>query len=264
MHLTSKAGRALAVASGTAALVALGSAPASAHLQVTPAQIEAGHPAELKFAIKSEFEQPTTRFELLLPVEEAPDLQATAGKVPGWKVTTKKIAMPISPARKEAGHLKTSGVGSIVWTAEPGKGVKPKETQEFPVTLRNVPGADRLAFRGVQTYKDGQTVRWFDVPGAEGDNVFQPAALVAVGGNGPAPAPGGGHAGHGAPAAASASAAPATQTDDAQVATGENAAESRDLDLTSAPVIGGLSAVGGLLLGLLVGMLLGRRGRTSH
>lgn len=259
-----RASRMFAAAGSAAALVVMLASPASAHMEVVPAAIPPGKDATIKVKVKSEFDSPTNKFELILPLEEALDLVAVAQPIPGWKITPREIALPQSPARKEAGHTKTSGIGSILWSATgANKGIAKGETFEFPVSLANVPATgERLVFRGVQTYADDKVVRWFDVPATPEAKVFHPAAVVPLSDSAPQPGAGG-HGGHGG-AAATTTTPTAAATTDAVAAPDEAATETDTLSLTSAPVMGGLGALGGLVLGLVAGLLLGRRRSSAH
>jgi periplasmic copper chaperone A len=42
--------------------------------------------------------------------------------------------------------------------------VKPGQFREFDVSLGPLPKTDRIVFKALQTYSDGDIVRWIDVP----------------------------------------------------------------------------------------------------
>jgi hypothetical protein len=71
-------------------------------------------------------------------------------------------------------------VSSITWTAEGPTGIKPGEFDEFAISLGPLPTeGDELVFKAVQTYSDGEVVRWIDE--ATGDEeVERPAPIVTL------------------------------------------------------------------------------------
>src|SRR6185436_19764025 len=95
--------------------------------------------------------------------------------VPGWKVRviTKKLATPI---QTDDGPI-TEGIDRMVWTRTSGAGgIKPGQFQDFPISVQ-IPGkaGDKLTFKALQTYSNGEVVRWIGAPSAD-----QPAPRVTV------------------------------------------------------------------------------------
>ena len=151
------------VAAGTLAVAA----PASAHVTVNPSEATQGERARVDFRVPNESDtESTTELAVHFP-EEAPISSASVGKVPGWsvEVTYRTLDEPI-----EGGHGEqiSEVVEVITWTADDeDAAVQPGEFLEFPVSLGPLPEVDQLAFRSLQTYSDGEVVRWIDLP--EGD-----------------------------------------------------------------------------------------------
>ena len=128
---------------------------------------------------------------------------------PGWDVTVRreKLAAPIET---DEGFEIDEAVSRITWTGDGRQGaIAPGEFVDFGLSLRMPDGkaGDTLTFKALQTYDDGQVVRWIGPEDAE-----EPAPIVTL----TEPATGGGH---GAPGTsetenAAAPAAPAAAEDD--------------------------------------------------
>jgi uncharacterized protein YcnI len=152
--------RALAVA-GVAILVA---APmASAHVEVSPEEATRGGFAELTFRVPNEMDNAnTTQIQVAMP-ENNPIAGVSVKPVPGWtyKVDMKKLSTPI---KNDDGDEVGEVVGSITWS---GGAIRPGEYQDFDVSVGPLPETDSVTFPAIQTYSNGQVVRWID-PSVEG------------------------------------------------------------------------------------------------
>jgi uncharacterized protein len=164
-----------------AAAAALLAAPAAAQAHVTlqPGQAPAGGFTRMDVRVPTEREDASTvKVDLQLPDGFA---EASYEPVPGWsvKVAKKKLATPI---KTDDGEV-TEEVSRITWTAKDG--IPPGAFQDFGLSVM-IPGkaGDDLTFKALQTYSDGQVVRW--IGSADSDN---PAPVVKVtAGDEPAPA----------------------------------------------------------------------------
>lgn len=159
-------------------------------------------------------------------------------RVAGWrvKVTKKKLAVPI---KTDDGEI-TEAIDRVTWTAEdPDAEITPGAFQDFPISVL-VPGkvGQALTFKALQTYDDGEVVRW--IGGPDSDNPAPQVKLVED------------------PSAAGAGHAPTAPTavPDARDSAGEEADDGDGLTL-AALLVGGL----GVLLGG-AALLTGRR-RTA-
>lgn len=234
----------------TAGLVLLMTAgPAAAHVTVNPNSAEAGSYAKLTFRVPTEKpDSATTKVEVVLP-DDQPISSVSVRPVPGWKVETQKRTLD-KPLLKHGKEVKEV-VSRIVWS---GGEINPGEFQEFDVSVGPLPeDAERLVFKALQTYDNGEVVRWIDVPAADGAEAEKPAPILAL-----TPAAPEGEA---ADAAASTPApAPAAAKDDADTkaaAADEGESDSSD---TAARLLGGA----GLLAGLVgVGVAVAARRRTD-
>jgi uncharacterized protein len=100
----------------------------------------------------------TTKLEIDLPMDH-PIASVSVRPVPGWTATTttSTLATPIKTGDGEA----TQAISKIVWT---GGRVDPGQFQEFDVSLGPLPkDTDKIVFKALQTYSDGNVVRWIDL-----------------------------------------------------------------------------------------------------
>jgi hypothetical protein len=62
-----------------------------------------------------------------------------------------------------------NAVQTVTWTADPGNQIKPGEFLRFPVLAGPLPdNTDKVTFKALQTYSNGDVVRWIDPPAADG------------------------------------------------------------------------------------------------
>jgi uncharacterized protein YcnI len=143
-----------------ALLTLLFAAPAAAHVSVIPQVARPGDTLELTFRVPNErADAATTALELFLPK----GVPATIADHPGWA-------------------YKDKGGGDIAWTpSSAAAAIAPGRTQDFKVTLGPLPKTDRIVFKALQTYADGQIVRWIQTSGPDDE---RPAAILDLSGNG--------------------------------------------------------------------------------
>ncbi|MGI5214889.1 YcnI family copper-binding membrane protein [Plantactinospora sp. CA-290183] len=235
---------AVALVLGASAVGVFGlAAPASAHVTVNPKEATQGGYAVVNFRVPTESDTAaTTKVEVTMP-EDAPVATAAIKPVPGWTAAVEK--RKIDPPLEVHGSQVTEAVSKITWTASSGAAVKPGEYQEFPVQMGPLPKVDRMVFRALQHYSDGNVVRWIEPPAANGGEAPEdPAPVLTL-----AAAPAAGAPSTSAPAdpAPDLEAAASTGDDDNSLALG----------LGIAGLIAGL---GGLALG---GLAFARARRTS-
>jgi uncharacterized protein YcnI len=155
---------ALTTAVATVAVVVVFAAPAFAHVSVTPKEAAKGSTATLTFRVPNEKDNAsTTKVEIVLP-DDHPVTTLAPQAVPGWTAAT-------------------SGTASVTWTAGPDAGIPPNGAQTFGLTVGPLPGdTDAFVFKVLQTYSDGEVVRWIEPAppgGAEPD--FPAPALTLTG-----------------------------------------------------------------------------------
>jgi uncharacterized protein YcnI len=170
--------RAIAGAAFTLALVA--PAAAQAHISIHPNTVPAGAYATLNVSVPGEQEGAyVTKLDMLLPPGfTSVDYQV----VPGWKVSevTTKLAKPI---KSDDGPIDDE-VSQIIWTwTGPLGKIENGQFMEFPLSVA-IPanGAGKpLKFKTVQSYSNGQVVRWIE-PGLEDANPAPTINVTAKGG----------------------------------------------------------------------------------
>jgi uncharacterized protein len=168
------------------AAAALLAAPAAAQAHVTlqPNEAPAGGFKRLDVRVPNERDNAsTTKVDLQMPPGFA---NASYEPVPGWsvKVTTSKLATPI---KTDDGEI-TEAVSRITWTADSaGDAIPPGAFRDFGLSVR-IPGkaGDALTFKALQTYSNGEIVRWI---GPEGSDNPAPVVKVTSGDEAPAAAP---------------------------------------------------------------------------
>jgi uncharacterized protein len=213
----------LAVLAAAGALAA--PAAAQAHVTVQPKTAPAGAFTVLDVRVPNERDKAST---IKVDVQFPDGFAAVSYQpVPGWKVRviTKKLAKPI---QTDDGPV-SEGVSRMIWTGNRTQGrIAPGQFMDFPVSVK-VPGkaGDTLTFKALQTYSDGDVVRWIGAPNAD-----EPAPQVKVTG-----AVSTAGMSHGAMSGTSATTTPPAHT---------TAAKGLSPVAIAALIVGGLALLGGL------------------
>lgn len=167
-----------------ALLVVSVAVPAAAHVTVQPPTLPGGGFQKVTFRVPNERDNAsTTQVEVDLPVDQA--LASVQVKpVPGWTVATEKttLAKPID----FFGTKVDQAVTKITWS---GGKIAPGEFQEFEVSGGAFPaGPTKMVFKAIQTYDNGEIVRWIETaaPGAaEPEHPAPTLTLTAAAGESP-------------------------------------------------------------------------------
>jgi uncharacterized protein YcnI len=164
--------------------------PAAAHVTVQPGTATQGGFTAVSFRVPTErADAGTTRLAVTFPTEQ-PLASARVKPHPGWSYRLQKAKLQ-TPLETEGGAV-TEAVRTITWTADgAGSAIKPGEFDEFTISLGPLPKAEQMVFRVVQTYSDGEVVRWIEQasPGAEEPEHPAPVLkLTAPAAAAPAPA----------------------------------------------------------------------------
>ena len=160
-----------------AVLVAALAVPAlaSGHVTLQPEEVPAGGFTRFDVRVPNERDDAATE-----KVEvEMPDgfIFASYEPVAGWTVDVKmeKLDQPI----EAFGEEHDSQVGTITWTADdPGAAIQPGQFRDFGLSVgipEAVQSGDTLTFKAIQTYDNGEVVRWIGAPDSD-----EPAPTVAV------------------------------------------------------------------------------------
>jgi uncharacterized protein YcnI len=156
---------ALILAGVTAAVLA---PSAAAHVTLNPDAVPADSFSRFAVRVPTERGVPTVKVTLRIP--EGLTFVSFQPK-PGWTRTVQmvKLAKPITME----GETVTERVGTVTWS---GGSIGPGEFDEFGMSAHvpNSPGRE-LVFPAVQTYSNGEVVRWIGAPDAD-----EPAPRVTL------------------------------------------------------------------------------------
>ncbi|HZE66246.1 MAG TPA: YcnI family protein, partial [Sporichthyaceae bacterium] len=127
-------------ASGAAALVLTAAGGALAHVTVHSADAKpGGSDATVVFKVPNEESNAsTTKVEIDLPAD-TPLTGVTATAPSGWKADVSSTQIVFS-----------------------GGSITGDNDQEFPITVGTLPTADKIVFKALQTYSNGDVVRWIE------------------------------------------------------------------------------------------------------
>jgi uncharacterized protein YcnI len=162
-------------------------ATAAAHVTIQPDTVAAGGFTRVAVRVPNERDNAgTTQVRLRLPPGFA---FVSYEPRPGWTVRMKKVKLD-KPIKTEDGFAVDEGIGEIIWTGDGKQGViAPGQFLDFALSLQMPDGkqGEKLTFKALQTYDNGEVVRWIGPEDAD-----EPAPTVTL-----AAASAGG--GHGAP-----------------------------------------------------------------
>jgi uncharacterized protein YcnI len=219
------------VGATTAAGLVLFAIPALAHVTVTPGSAQAGSSAVLTFHVPNEeASADTTKLDVQIPTDH-PIAQLLAKPMAGWTISVRTITLA-KPLVTDDGQF-TQAVSEVIWS---GGRIAPGQFQDFSVSADPLPqGVSQLAFKAIQTYSNGDVVRWIDVPQPGQPEPDHPAPVLTL--------------------TSGAAAAPSAGTS-AATASGSGGSDGMARGI----------AVGGVVIGLLglaLGGLLWRRGKAA-
>ncbi|GHK00037.1 hypothetical protein SY2F82_18340 [Streptomyces sp. Y2F8-2] len=169
--------RATTVAALAAAGVLTAAGAAFAHVTVHPESYAKGATdGVLTFRVPNEEDTAaTTKVQVFLPTEH-PILGVLVSPQDGWtaQVTTTKLKTPV---KTDDGTI-TDAVSQITWT---GGRIRHGQYQDFNVAFGQLPeNADQLTFKTLQTYSDGNVVRWIEEAQKGQDEPENPAPVLQL------------------------------------------------------------------------------------
>ena len=167
----------LVVALGTVAASVMLAPGAGAHVTAQPGEAEKGGFSKITFRVPNERPtQGTTQVEVNIPPEH-PIRSVSVKPTPGWTYVAEKTPLA-TPMVSESGQQTTETVSKITWS---GGIINPGEFEEFEVSFGPLPeDTDQLVFPALQTYANGEIVRWIDAPVAGGPEPENPAPVVEL------------------------------------------------------------------------------------
>jgi uncharacterized protein YcnI len=151
---------------------------ASAHVKIAPNTAAAGDDIEVTFRVPNEEENAgTVKVEIELP-RKTPFAGAEYQPVPGWRARIVEAKLP-HPIRNDGVEVTEAPV-DIIYTADPGVEIKAGQFQEFPVALDLTPDTGSVEFPTIQTYSNGDVVKWDEATPADGDEPDHPAPTLYI------------------------------------------------------------------------------------
>jgi periplasmic copper chaperone A len=139
---------------------------AAAHVTLQPEQAPAGGFTRLDVRVPNERDNAaTTKVEVRMPPGF---LSASVEPVPGWEseVTMRNLDEPV----EQFGEQVTEEVDRIIFTAQgEANAIQPGEFRDFGLSVgvpEGRPGSS-LTFPSLQTYSNGEVVRWIGPPDSE-------------------------------------------------------------------------------------------------
>jgi uncharacterized protein YcnI len=166
---------AFAVGIGTLAL------PAQAHVTVGSNSAVKGGYATLTFQVPTEEENAnTTKLEVDLPAEH-PFAEVSTQQKAGWDIAVEKATLA-TPLTNDDGEQVTERVAKITWTAKTtDAAIKPDQFDTFGISAGPLPtDTDELTFKALQTYSNGDLVRWIEESAPGGPEPEHPAPSIAL------------------------------------------------------------------------------------
>jgi uncharacterized protein YcnI len=131
--------------------------PAFAHVGVDPSTASQGGFQVVTFKVPNEDAVASTnKVEIQIPTE-TPIGYVSVQPKPGWtySVETTKLEKPIELFGSEVSEV----VSKVTFE---GGAIKPNEFDEFKISMGPLPEQDTIAFKALQTYDNGEIVRWVD------------------------------------------------------------------------------------------------------
>ena len=138
--------------------VVLSAGTAVAHVSVKPASAPKGGSEILSFSVPNEKDDANTvQVEVDIPTKY-PIASVSVQPMPGWTITTEKTKLA-KPAKTDDGEV-TEAVSKVTWVATDG-GLEPGQFDLFTISAGPFPTKpNKIVFKALQTYSDGEVVRW--------------------------------------------------------------------------------------------------------
>ena len=171
-----RAFRAAVAAAGVALVILLAAVPAGAHVSIKPDVAQKGSFSVFSFSVPNESSTASTvKLEVTFPTDH-PIAFVSVQPIPGWTWSAEKTTLA-KPIKTEDGDI-TQAVSKITWT---GGAIAPGEFQLFTVSAGPLPTkAKSIEFKAVQTYSDGEVVRWIESTPKGGPEPEHPAPVLKL------------------------------------------------------------------------------------
>jgi periplasmic copper chaperone A len=172
----SRSTRLLAATAAAATILLTVVSVASAHIIVDPGEAAKGSFTKLAFRVANERDDAgTTTFEVNFPTDH-PIAFLSVRPRPGWTYEVERTQLD-EPIDAEGEEL-TEVVSKVTWTGGP---ISAGEFDDFEVSAGPLPeDVDELVFPSLQTYDDGEVVRWIDPTPPGGEEPEHPAPVLRL------------------------------------------------------------------------------------
>lgn len=149
---------------------------AYAHVTAQPSTATQGSYTKIAFRVPNEQDKASTvKLEVTFPTDH-PIASVEVKDVPGWTAQIDKATLA-TPLKSDDGPI-TEAVSKITWS---GGSLGPDHFAEFEVSMGPLPtDTDKLVFKAVQTYDNGDVVRWIDTSAPGGAEPEHPAPTVQL------------------------------------------------------------------------------------
>ena len=174
--MRARIGLGLAVALTMASALALLAGSASAHVTVNPSTAAQGGFVKLSFRVPNETDDAdTTELEVQMPTDH-PLASVSIEPKDGWSYEVVKAPLP-TPISTDDGQI-TEATSTVTWS---GGTLRPGEFTDFNVSVGPLPeDATSLTFKALQTYSDGDVVRWIETASPGQAEPEHPAPVLTL------------------------------------------------------------------------------------
>jgi periplasmic copper chaperone A len=157
--------------------VVLAASPAWAHVEVDPGSEPRAGAVVFAFRTPNEEQSAATvRLDVQFPTDH-PFLNVLVENKPGWTFTTQTGPLP-KPVTTDDGTF-TTAVTEVSWVAT-GGGIPPGAFDRFNVFATTPSSGSKVTFKAIQTYSNGDVVRWIETPAKGAPKPEHPAPVMTL------------------------------------------------------------------------------------